>query len=96
MIENNFSECRSSGSSGYSTNGVHLISDSSDSEKEEGCTGSPRLPRRQKRKNKGHIRCTNAERTIGEVDSDDLSYVDTLPEVSKNIVNVMQMILEKQ
>ncbi|CAG9773004.1 unnamed protein product [Ceutorhynchus assimilis] len=76
------SDTKSSSSS--STANAGGISDSSESDKEEGCTASPRMQRKKKKKHKNP---PNNERTTtwhyrGEMDldQDDLSYVDTLPE----------------
>lgn len=78
-------ESKSSGSSSHSTSGGNLASDSSDSDKEEGCAGSPRMQRRKKKRNKSHSRTPVSERQSGQSSGDpepeDLSYVDTLPEV---------------
>lgn len=75
----------SKSSSSQSTSGA-LGSDSSDSDREEGCTGSPRMQRRRKRRNKSRSSVTYNERqsgpSSGEADSEDLAYVDTLPEVN--------------
>ncbi|KAI4457889.1 tubby-related [Holotrichia oblita] len=77
-------ESKSSGSSSHSTSGGNLASDSSDSDREEGCTGSPRMQRRRKKRNKSHSRTPHSERQSGQSSGDpepeDLSYVDTLPE----------------
>lgn len=76
-----------SSSSSQSTSGGGLESDSSDSDRGDGCAGSPRMQRRRKRRNKSQSRTLQAEVHRGqipaELDVEDLSYVDTLPEVSK-------------
>lgn len=72
-----------SSASSHSTSGGGLHSDSSDSDREEGC-GSPRMQRRKKRRNRA-ARVTQSERQNGQnldCDSEDLAYIDTLPEVS--------------
>ncbi|PSN30478.1 hypothetical protein C0J52_24769 [Blattella germanica] len=64
-------------SSGSSQNAA---SDTSDTEREDGC-GSPRVQRRKRRRNKSHN--GGVDRTLGmgtDGDQDDLAYVDTLPE----------------
>nr|XP_022905081.1 tubby-related protein 4-like [Onthophagus taurus] len=77
-------ESKSSGSSSYSTSGGNLASDSSDSEMDDGCTGSPRMQRRKKKRNKSYTRFGNPEKnsgpSSGDAEPEDLSYVDTLPE----------------
>lgn len=78
------SESKSSGSSSQSTSGGNLASDSSDSDRDEGCTSSPRLQRRRKRRNKSRSRNNYGDRSgqsSGDADPEDLAYVDTLPEV---------------
>ncbi|XP_065157331.1 LOW QUALITY PROTEIN: tubby-related protein 4-like [Atheta coriaria] len=77
------SESKSSGSSSQSTSGGNLASDSSDSDRDEGCTSSPRLQRRRKRRNKSRSRNNYGDRSgqsSGDADPEDLAYVDTLPE----------------
>lgn len=74
--DNNHDSAKSSGSS------QNAASDTSDTEREDGC-GSPRVQRRKRRRNKSH---GGVERGIGvitgtEGEQDDLTYVDTLPEV---------------
>lgn len=49
---------------------VGHYSDTSDTEREDGCSGSPRMQRRRRKRNK----------SPGDF-CDDLTYVDTLPEV---------------
>ncbi|KDR14163.1 Tubby-related protein 4 [Zootermopsis nevadensis] len=64
-------------SSGSSQNAA---SDTSDTEREDGC-GSPRVQRRKRRRNKSHN--GGADRSMGTAadgDQDDLAYIDTLPE----------------
>lgn len=79
-------ESKSSGSSVQSANGSGALTDSSDSDREDGCTGSPRMQRRRKRRNKSRGRTGVPEKqsgqSSGETDGDDLAYVDTLPEVT--------------
>lgn len=83
------SESKSSSSSSNSTaNASGGISDTTDSDKEDGCTASPRMQRKKKKKHKSANGDRN-ERTTAwhyrggdmELEQDDLSYVDTLPEV---------------
>ncbi|GBP63511.1 Tubby-related protein 4 [Eumeta japonica] len=50
--------------------------DSSDSEQEEGCSGSPRLQRRRRARERRKIR-SSSDKDDG---SDDLAYIDSLPE----------------
>lgn len=70
---------KSSASSQSTSGGIHT--DSSDSDREEGCTSSPRMQRRKKRRNKAS-RVTQTERQNGSNgDDEDLTYIDTLPEV---------------
>lgn len=72
-----------SSSSSQSTSGGGIHSDSSDTDREEGCSGSPRMQRRKKRRNKA-ARIIQAERQNGQnvdCDAEDLAYIDTLPEV---------------
>lgn len=81
------SESKSSSSSSNSASAGGCNSDTSDSDREDGCTGSPRMQRRRKRKNKYYSHVTHQDRQSyqrPEQDSEheDLSYVDTLPEVS--------------
>ncbi|KAK4881757.1 hypothetical protein RN001_005076 [Aquatica leii] len=74
------SESKSSGSSVQSANGSGALTDSSDSDREEGCAGSPRMQRRRKRRNKSQPRSSQPNHVSNEGDGDDLAYVDTLPE----------------
>ncbi|KAF5286901.1 hypothetical protein FQA39_LY00434 [Lamprigera yunnana] len=74
------SESKSSGSSVQSNNGSGALTDSSDSDREEGCAGSPRMQRRRKRRNKSQGRSNQQNHVGNEGDGDDLAYVDTLPE----------------
>lgn len=72
-----------SSSSSQSTSGGGIHSDSSDTDREEGCSGSPRMQRRKKRRNKA-ARIVQTERQNGQnldCDNEDLAYIDTLPEV---------------
>ncbi|XP_050293804.1 tubby-related protein 4 isoform X2 [Anthonomus grandis grandis] len=82
-----------SSSSSSTANASGGISDSSDSEKEDGYGGwymaSPRMQRKKKKKQKTGNHHDKSERSTqtdrwhykeGELDQDDLSYVDTLPE----------------
>ncbi|KAK5649822.1 hypothetical protein RI129_000851 [Pyrocoelia pectoralis] len=77
-------ESKSSGSSVQSTNGSGALTESSDSDREEGCAGSPRMQRRRKRRNKSQHRTNQQEKPQTHVsndgEGDDLAYVDTLPE----------------
>lgn len=60
------------------------MSDTSESDKEEGCTASPRMQRKKKRKQKGERGergTTWLYKTDVELEQEDLSYMDTLPEV---------------
>ncbi|GLV41041.1 tusp [Carabus blaptoides fortunei] len=73
-----------SSASSQSTSGGGAHSDSTDSDREEGCSGSPRMQRRKKRRNKNGTRVMQPERqmgqTSGDCDAEDLAYIDTLPE----------------
>ncbi|XP_044262852.1 tubby-related protein 4 [Tribolium madens] len=76
-------ESKSSGSSSHSTSVGGLLTDSSDSDREEGCTSSPRMQRRRKRRNKSHTRVPTERQSgqsSGDAEPEDLAYVDTLPE----------------
>lgn len=79
-------ESKSSGSSIQSNNGSGVLTDSSESDREDGCAGSPRMQRRRKRRNKSRGRTSQTEKqsgpSSGDTDGDDLAYVDTLPEVN--------------
>lgn len=70
------SDTKSSSSSSNSASASGCLTDSSDSDRDEGCTGSPRMQRR-KRKMHRHERYT---RTIDPESNEGLSYMDTLPE----------------
>lgn len=79
-------ESKSSSASSNSTSGGGGNSETSDSDHEDGCTGSPRMQRKRKRKLKNsnvpnHDRFPS-QRTEQENEHEDLSYVDTLPEVT--------------
>lgn len=79
-------ESKSSSASSNSTSGGGGNSESSDTDHEDGCTGSPRMQRKRKRKLKNcnvpnHDRFP-FQRAEQEIEHEDLSYVDTLPEVS--------------
>ncbi|XP_049821138.1 tubby-related protein 4 isoform X2 [Aethina tumida] len=78
----NSADSKSSSSSSNSASGGGCVTDSSDTEREEGCTGSPRMQRRKKRKNKNTYLSYNERQFLKQDDTDqeDLSYVDTLPE----------------
>lgn len=62
-------------------------SDTSDSDRDEGCTGSPRMQRRRKKRNKNKEPVekppSSTPACIGNFEfvEDELAYVDTLPEV---------------
>lgn len=78
-------EAKISSASSNSTSGGGGNSDSSDSDRDDGCRGSPRLQRKRKRKMKNsnvpnHDRLS-FQRVEQEAEHEDLSYVDTLPEV---------------
>nr|XP_015839629.1 PREDICTED: tubby-related protein 4 [Tribolium castaneum] len=74
-------ESKSSGSSSQSTSIVGVLSDSSDSDREEGCTSSPRMQRRRKRRNKSRGPTErHSGQSSGDAEPEDLAYVDTLPE----------------
>lgn len=83
----NWSSESKSSSSAPSTNGSGAITDSSESDREDGCTNSPRMQRRRKRRIKSRGRSAQSEKSghsgqsSGDGDAEDLSYVDTLPEV---------------
>lgn len=79
-------ESKSSSTSSNSTSAGGANSESSESDREDGCTGSPRMQRKRKRKIKNsnvpnHERLS-FHRTEQDIENEDLSYVDTLPEVS--------------
>lgn len=57
------------------------MSDTSESDKEEGCTASPRMQRKKKRKQKGERGERWPYKSEVELEQEDLSYMDTLPEV---------------
>lgn len=92
----NFCECsKTSGSSQSSNNGNVIIpTDSSDSDKDDGCTGSPRMQRRRRRnlreKNRARtVMSDNGRNTSGNENTtefEDLAYIDTLPEVSTEVM----------
>ncbi|XP_037943948.1 tubby-related protein 4-like, partial [Teleopsis dalmanni] len=78
----------SSGSSQSTTTGNSGRTDSSDSEYEDRCRGSPRTPRkrkiRQKKRPTGNTDRTTGSGVTNDPDSlDELAYVDTLPEEVK-------------
>lgn len=81
-------ESKSSSSSSNSASAGGATTDSSESEREDGCTSSPRMQRKRKRKHKNHFSSYthnerhSYQRTEQDSEHEDLSYVDTLPEVS--------------
>lgn len=63
------------------TNSNGLGSDSSESDHDDGCTGSPRM-RRRRRKNKSQTKMHLDTQRYSDVEiSGDLGYIDNLPEV---------------
>ncbi|XP_072398589.1 uncharacterized protein Tusp [Diabrotica undecimpunctata] len=76
------SDSKSSSSSTNSASTGGAPSDSSESDREDGCTGSPRMPRKRKRKHKHHLNYNHHsyQRAEQDPEHEDLSYVDTLPE----------------
>lgn len=86
-----------SSASSQSTSGGGAHSDSTDSDREEGCSGSPRMQRRKKRRNKNGNRVMQPERQMGQssgdCDAEDLAYIDTLPEVNVMSLNFQLIII---
>lgn len=81
-------EYKSSGSSSQSTSGGGMGSDTSESDRDEGCTGSPRMQRRRKKRHHKKEQNEKPPSSSGpacitsfEFPEDELAYVDTLPEV---------------
>ncbi|XP_074029104.1 WD40 superfamily protein Tusp isoform X2 [Leptinotarsa decemlineata] len=86
-FHSNAVESKSSSSSTNSTSACGGNTDSSDTDREDGCTGSPRMQRRRKKKHKHYTSSSQAhhdrqsyQRSDQEPEHEDLSYVDTLPE----------------
>ncbi|XP_018322268.1 tubby-related protein 4 [Agrilus planipennis] len=76
-------ESKSSGSSNPSNNHSRMNSESSDSDREEGCAASPRMQRRRGKRSKSRGRSQNdktAGQNSGDAEGEELAYVDTLPE----------------
>lgn len=75
---------KSSSASSHSTINTNGRTDSSDSDVDDGCKGSPKLARKRKQERKRKCASTGEKSTTQEHEvSDELAYVDTLPEEVK-------------
>lgn len=74
---------KSSSASSHSTINTNGRTDSSDSDVEDGCKGSPRLSRKRKQRSKQRHHSDKSANDGGNEVPDELAYVDTLPEEVK-------------